>query len=97
MWDANQCEERGTLTLEAQEASDKIQAECDRLFELVKCKDIGVYMVEPFDWFDGESPEDYGLGTKSSDDDIRKEAAEFLLYLNENNTMIYGDLFDLLK
>ena len=96
-WDEDAYEERGTLTPEAEEASDKIQTECDRLFDLVKRHELGVYMIEPSDYFDDESPEDYRLNAESSDDDIGKEASELLEHFNDNNMMMYGDLFQMIK
>lgn len=95
--DSNNYEERGTLTPKAKEASEKIQEECDRLFGEVESRELGAYVYEAGDYFEGETPDDYGLDENSSDDEIRTEATSLLEHLNENNTMIYGDLFEIMK
>ncbi len=75
----------------------RIREKCDRLFELVESHELGVSVYEPCDYFEGDTPEDYDLDDASTDDDIRKEAEHIIRHFNGNNTMIYGDLFQILK
>ena len=96
-WDMNSGEKRGALTPKAEEARGKIQEECDRLFELVESHELGVIVIEPCDYFQGDTPADYDLDADSSDEDIEKVAKRLIRHFAVENTMFNGDLFAFIK
>lgn len=93
----NSGERHGTLTPEAEEARGKIQEACDHLFELVESHKLGVRVIEPCDYFQGDTPADYDLDADSSDEDIEREAKSLIKQLATEKTMFNGDLFAFIK